>query len=198
MLTPALFSLGVLLLLAHKSVRAAIPESDFIANSMVSIDSHFCLSGEVIAKDNQSPTTSGCFCQTFQLAHFTERTLLESFMSTDESAKNVRQVRVNFMHMKNTAKEFAAIGAVIDKFITPRIWWQVMQEPYAWQHQNHSTILLQKYNVTYEPHLRLLSAIQYPDAATCDRAPMIVGKENMVLPGTPTLTHSVDHVYCQF
>jgi hypothetical protein len=67
-------------------------------------------------------------------------------------------------------------GELMDYLLTPRPWWRVYEE--------YSTeMILERVSYEYEPHLHFLTSIHFPDAETCSRTPLLVGRYDCIHPG---------------
>lgn len=138
--------------------------------------------------------------------------LLESFDEND----SIRRISVHFNDSDAFFRMvYEGVGYEIDKFLTPRPWWMIVQEPHTWQmpsilaasevaaastNENgrfHNAekklsavgisppaLVLERYHQLFEPYFRLLSNVQYfNDSATCQTAPLFLGRSSFVDPG---------------
>ena len=76
------------------------------------------------------------------------------------------------------------IGRFVDRFLTPRPWWRVVEEPFWWQFHSdgdsrEESVPPAKLSVSFvrrpaiwDGHLKLLASVQFPPAQTCSRSSM--------------------------
>eukprot|EP01034_Spumella_vulgaris_P030778 gene30778-38042_t len=66
------------------------------------------------------------------------------------------------------------------------MWWRVVTEPHSWIHNEAQSnrIIFERYNHHFEPHLHLLSSIQYPSSSDiCSKTALLVGRNTFEHPG---------------
>ena len=101
------------------------------------------------------------------------------FIDNDQRLKRVILNLKTITHLNLTH-----LGSELDKFLMTRPWWKPMSEPYIWHKTKKHTVILDRYHIDHEKHLRYLAAIQYPGQDKCDSNTMLIAKNSCMHPGS--------------
>jgi len=105
-------------------------------------------------------------------------------LDADVSIRRI-SIKLSAAVATHSSLDFEHIGNEIDEFLVTRPWWYVSREPYSWNHKSHlnRAIVLDRVHHWFERELRLLSNRQYRTAENCAKAPLNVGRSDIVHPG---------------
>jgi len=109
--------------------------------------------------------------------------LLE-IVPTIDSDVSIRRISIRLATATHLI-DFERLGNNIDDFLVTRPWWYVSKEPYVWNHVTHQNqvIVIDRVHHWFEKELRLLSNRQYRTAEDCTKAPLNVGRADIIHPG---------------
>ena len=139
-------------------------------------------SDDIISCDSRSIKAVDCKAAEATVRRLSYVNMLNKLAETVED-DSIRRVNITITDKSVSRNDIAVIGHELDKFLTPRPWWQVVREPHPWQEQPSLNIVLERYHQHFEPYLRYLASIQYIDWDTCRKSPMLLGKKNCMHPG---------------
>jgi hypothetical protein len=95
------------------------------------------------------------------------------------------------MMIQFSKESHSSVSKLVDEMITPRPWWDVMDESFPaldTHSEGPSTskvyqIVLDRYHPHHEDYLKLISVIQYPDQETCLQTPLMLNRKDGAHPG---------------
>jgi len=128
---------------------------------------------------------SGDMCRevTLHMGNFSSASLIALAPTVDMDV-SIRRISIKLIAAIHSL-DFEYIGNEIDDFLVTRPWWYVLKEPYNWNQNSHlnRAIVLDRVHHWFERELRLLSNRQYRTSANCAKAPLNVGRSDIIHPG---------------
>ena len=134
---------------------------------------------------------SGCMTAHAKFLYAAELNILQ-FLEHEDSNELVRHISIKFIN-----SDALNVNKAFDSFVTPRPWWVIKEEPYAWQSglvlhdekphlDTHGQLKSHNLEVTYatlsrikhelECRMKHLAGVQFPPEEVCRSVPLAVGR----------------------